>query len=113
MFVAKFSQTSGAPFSQDKNGNFPFIGTILAGKSKGSLINGTIFQREGLEANTLYACENTTRQYEGTEQVETVILGKVSMLEYVQLITQLGEGKLDVATSDVTVAETVSLEEGM
>ena len=49
MFVAKFAQTSGAPFTADKNGNYPFIGTVQAGHSRGSIINGTMFKREKLE----------------------------------------------------------------
>jgi len=43
MFVAKFQQVNSAKFNTDKNGNFPYIGEIIAGKATGSIINGTMF----------------------------------------------------------------------
>lgn len=89
MFVAKFQQTSGTPFKADKNGNFPYIGTIAAGKATGSIINGTIFEREGLEANALYLCENSVDP-EYPENVQTTVLSKVSALELVQMRKELG-----------------------
>lgn len=99
MFVAKFSQTQGEPFTSDKNGNMPFIGEVLAGKARGTLINGTMFHREGLQPNKLYACENITEEYEGKEQVRVQIVSEVSILDYPAIRTQLGEGKLEVAVS--------------
>lgn len=101
MFVAKFQQTSGAPFTADKNGNLPYIGTVLAGTAKGTLINGTMFVRDGLQPNKLYACENTVDPaYPDNQQVE--IISEVSVLEYPQLRTQLGAA---VVTVKAEVAE--------
>lgn len=92
MFVAKFSQTQGEPFTADKNGNFPFIGEILAGTATGSIINGTMFARNGLVSNKLYACENfVDPDYPQNQQVR--VISEVSVIEYMQLRTMLGAGK--------------------
>ena len=96
MFVAKFQQVNSTKFSQDKNGNFPFIGEIIAGRATGSLINGTMFSREGLEPNKAYLCQNVIEEYEGTEQVRTTVISAVSLLELKPLMDQLGAGVLDV-----------------
>jgi hypothetical protein len=94
MFVAKFSQTSaGGKFKDDKNDIFPFIGTIVAGTAKGSVVNGTIFLREKYEIHTLYLCENTVDP-EYPDNVQTNIISKVSILEFMELRTTLGAGKL-------------------
>jgi hypothetical protein len=105
MFVAKFSQTNGEPFSSDKNGNMPFIGEVLAGKAKGTLINGTMFHREGLQPNKLYACENVEEEYEGRKQIRVRIIAEVSVIDYPQLRTALGAGKLEVSTSEVPATD--------
>lgn len=96
MFVAKFTQTSGAPFVADKNGNFPFIGTVVAGKATGSIINGTIVKREGIVSGKLYACENSIDP-EYPDNVQTTMVSAVSILELVELRKELG------APSTVTV----------
>lgn len=101
MFVAKFSVTTGEPFASDKNGNMPFIGEVLAGKAIGTLINGTMFQREGLQSNKLYACENIVEEYDGKEQIRVQVLTEVSILDYPEIRTKLGEGKLTVSTATV------------
>ena len=69
MFVAKFTQTSSAPFTADKNGN--------------------LFQREGLETNQLYLCDNSVDP-EYPDNVQTTVIGKVSVMEFISLRTQLG-----------------------
>ena len=92
MFIAKFTQTSNAPFTADKNGNFPFIGEVLAGPSSGSIINGTMFQRDNLESNTLYACENSVDP-EFPDNVQTKVISKLSIKEYLELRTMLGAPK--------------------
>lgn len=97
MFVAKFTPTSGVPFVVDKNGNFPFIGTVVAGKAKGSIINGTIFKREGLEANKLYLCDNSINP-EYPDNAQTDVIASVTISEFMQLRTELG------APSTVTTA---------
>lgn len=94
MFVAKFAQVSSDKFTSDKNGNMPFIGEVLAGKAKASLINGTMFLRNGFAPNKLYACENVVEDYEGTPQVRVQIISEVSVLEFMQLRTALGTGQL-------------------
>lgn len=96
MFVAKFQQVNSTKFDTDKNGNFPYIGEILAGKATGSIINGTMFNREGLEPNKAYLCQNVTEEYEGKDQVRTTVISAVSLLELKPLMDQLGKGILDV-----------------
>lgn len=89
MFIAKFTQTVGHPFKSDKNGNFPFIGTVLTGKALGTIINGTMFLRDQLLPNTLYLCENVVNpEYPELQQVQ--IISAVSALEYSTFRTQLG-----------------------
>lgn len=90
MFIVKFNQTTGAPFKADKNGNFPLIGTLLAGKSRNSIINGTIAERENVQAGKLYLCQNTESEYEGTTQVNLEVISEVSPIELVGMIKQLG-----------------------
>lgn len=97
MFIAKFTQTSNAPFTADKNGNFPFIGEVLSGQHSGSIINGTMFNRAGLEPNTLYACENSTDP-EYPDNVQTNVVSKLSIKEYLELRTMLGAPKKVTAT---------------
>lgn len=92
MFVAKFTPTSSEPFQADKNGNFPFIGTVVAGTAKGSIINGTMFKREALEANQLYLCDNSVDP-EYPDNQQTTVIAKVSITEFMELRSTLGAGK--------------------
>ena len=111
MFIAKFQQVdnSGNKFNADKNGNLPYIGTVMAGTSKGTLINGTMFSRNGLIPNKLYACQNGEFIAEdGTIYPTVEVVSEVSLLEYSELRTKLGAPKL--ATSNVEVAEAVEAE---
>ena len=98
MFVAKFTPTSDAPFVADKNGNYPFIGTVVAGKAKGSIINGTVFKRASLEANKLYLCDNSVNP-EYPDNVQTDVIASVTISEFMELRTSLG------APSTVTANE--------
>lgn len=95
MFVAKFSQTTSDVFASDKNGNMPFIGNVLAGTAKASIINGTIFLRDGLKTDAMYACETVEEEYEGTIQLRVQVLERISALDYPDYRTKLGAGKLD------------------
>ena len=107
MFVAKFNSTTGEPFVADKNGVMPLIGDVVAGVAKGSIINGTMFQREGLQTGQLYACENFVDP-EYPDNVQTKVLSKVSILEFVELRAALGAGKIvrtTVAVDDEIPAE--------
>lgn len=108
MFVAKFTQTSSAPFVADKNSNFPFIGTVVAGKSRGSIINGTMFLREGLETNQLYLCDNSVDP-EYPDNVQTTVIGKVSVMEFISLRTQLG-APVTAKTPEVVADEPIANE---
>lgn len=92
MFIAKFNQTTGAPFVADKNGQMPFIGTIVAGTSKGSIINGTMFKREGLIPNKLYLCDNSVDPAY-PDNTQTDVISEVSLLEFSELRAQLGAPK--------------------
>ena len=112
MFVAKFSATSGAPFVADKNGNFPMIGEVLAGTATGSIINGTMFQRDGLVPNKLYACENTIDE-EYPDNVQTKVISEVGILEYMSLRTTLGAGKVVIAEDDEEQDEPSEPEENL
>lgn len=107
MFLAKFSSTSGAPFTADKNGVYPMIGTLVAGTATGTIINGTMFQREGLKSGKLYACENHIDP-EYPDNVQTTVLSEVGILEYMELKAVLGAPKLVVASEvEEEVTETV------
>ncbi len=99
MFLAKFQQVTGDQFATDKNGNKPFIGELIAGIATGSIINGTMFLRDGLQPNKLYACDNVIEEYEGKEQVRTRVLSEVSLLEVAPLVTQLGSPELKLHSS--------------
>ena len=92
MFVAKFTQTNNAPFVSDKNGNMPFIGTVLAGIATGTIVNGTMFQRDGLIPNKLYACENSIDP-EYPDNIQVIVISEVSITEFMSLRTVLGAGK--------------------
>jgi hypothetical protein len=100
MFVAKFQQVNSSKFTADKNGNMPFIGEILSGTATGSIINGTMFMRDGLEINKQYLCQNVIEEYEGTEQVQTQVISVVSLIELKPLMDQLGPGRLVTAKVD-------------
>lgn len=104
MFVAKFNQVNSDRFTADKNGQMPFIGEVLAGTASGTIINGTMFQRNGLKAQTLYACENFVDEaYPDNQQVR--IVSEVSVVEFISLRTVLGAPKvsLGVTASDEAV----------
>lgn len=111
VFVARFEQVSNSEsFTADKNGNLPFIGTILAGKAKGSLINGTMFERQGLIAGQMYLCENfVDAEYPDQQQVR--VLTALTALEFMATRKELGEGKLirpAQSTDDAVAPEVVA-----
>ena len=94
MFVAKFQQVAegSGNFKADKNNEMPFIGTVVAGTAKGSIINGTMFHREGLEPNKLYACENSIDP-EYPDNIQTNVLSEVSVIELIAFRKEFGAGK--------------------
>jgi len=99
MFLAKFQQVTSDKFTADKNNNMPFIGEVLAGKATGTIYNGTMFVREGLEPNKVYLCDNHIDE-EYPDNVQTRIISVVSLLELKELRDQLGVAKLDVKTPE-------------
>lgn len=112
MFIAKFNQvqSDSEKFTADKNSAMPFIGEVLAGKATGTLINGTMFIRNGYSPNKLYACENVVEDYENPvtgavePQVRVQIISEISVLEYVSLKPTLGAPKLEIAEKVVAPA---------
>jgi len=118
MFVATFTQMNSEKIDADTNGNKPYIGDVVAGKSRGSFINGTIFQNEGLEPKSLYLCDNVDEEYTNpagvtSNQVRVQVIAKVSVLEFMQLKKELGAGKLEIAEkteADKTVDAPVNFE---
>lgn len=103
MFIAKFNQTTSEPFVADKNGQMPFIGEVLAGTATGTIINGTMFHRGELKPNKLYACENFTDP-EYPDNIQTKVIGEVGLLEYTELRTKLGEGKIKLSSVEEEAA---------
>ena len=99
MFLAKFQQVTSDKFTADKNSNMPFIGEVLAGKATGTIYNGTMFVREGLEPNKLYLCDNHI-DADFPDNVQTRIISIVSLLEVKELRDQLGAPILEVATPE-------------
>ena len=95
MYLAKFQQVNSDKFKADKNNNMPFIGEVFAGKSTGSIYNGTMFEREGLKTNKLYLCDNHVDE-DYPENVQTRIISEVSLLEVKELRDQLGSPKFEV-----------------
>jgi len=104
MFIATFQQVNSEKFSTDKNGEMPFIGNIQAGTAKASLINGTIFKRNGYKANSLYLCKNDVQEYEGKKVPTTEIIAEVSALDLIQAQMTLGPGKLVETPAEVPAA---------
>jgi hypothetical protein len=68
---------------------YPFIGEVLAGKANGTIINGTMFNRNGLVPNKLYACDNHVDPAY-PDNVQVVVISEVSLVEYPQLKAVLG-----------------------
>ena len=98
MFLAQFQQVTSDKFEGDKNTNKPYIGTVVSGVATGSLINGTMFERNGLEPYPkMYACENFVDS-EYPDNIQTRVLTPVSPLEYIALQKELGAGRLNLPT---------------
>ena len=96
MFLAQFQQVTSDKFEGDKNTNKPFIGDVISGVATGSLINGTMFVRNGLQPYpTMYACENFIDP-EYPDNVQTRVLTPVTPLDYIALSRELGKGKLNL-----------------
>jgi hypothetical protein len=104
MFIASFNQTNSDKFTSDKNGEMPFIGNVQAGVAKATLINGSVFKRNGYKAGQLYLCKNELQEYEGRLIPTTEIISEVSPLDLIQAQQTLGPGKLVVTVVPATTA---------
>lgn len=102
MFIAKFQQTNTDKLKADRHNVKPFIGEVLYGKATGTLYNGTMFQREGLEPNRLYLCENFVTE-ERPDLIQVRIMSSVPLLELKALADQLGEAVLDIKNASTPV----------
>ena len=69
---------------------------FLAGKATGTIYNGTMFKRDGLEINKAYLCDNYVDE-EYSNNVQVRIISLVSTTELVELSTQLGKASTVVA----------------
>lgn len=108
MFIAKFQQAgpNSEAFKADIRGNKPFVGNLIAGTAKGTIINGTIFQMEGLVENKAYLCHNVYNEFEGRQILNTEVITEVSTLELAPLMAQLGPKRLDRPSTAEQAEET-------
>lgn len=91
MFVAKFSTVSAkSTIKGNKHGVKPLIGEVMAGISKGSFIDGTMFEQANLQEGKLYLCDNVTEKYDGEDRVRVQVICAVSPLEYMAMRKELG-----------------------
>ena len=95
MFVASFQQVDSPKFTGDRHGEMPFIGKLICGKTKSSLINGTVFKKQNYIPNKLYACQTVEVTLEDGRVVNNVeIIDTVSVIDLPALISALGAPKL-------------------
>lgn len=115
MFIAKFNQVSGVStkFTPDADGQMPYIGTVLAGTSTGSLLLASLFDSNKMLPNVPYVCKNVIVEAEGRDGVRRtysnlVIVGLMKDLtnkDIFDMELQLGPGRL-VAYTPVEVKVT-------
>lgn len=93
MFIATFSQTSSEKFTRStQTGELPFIGTLVAGKAHGTIINHDIFVANQCVPNQMYLCTETPATKEGYEHLfNIVVLQPVTAVEAVTLLPTLGK----------------------
>ena len=105
MFVAKFNIAKNSEtketFKEDKHQKMPYIGDVKAGTARGTLINGTIFERAGYKTDVLYLCENKIEMYEGKPQTRVDIICEVSPLDFMKFRQELGEGRTVIKAVEV------------
>lgn len=104
MFVCKFEKLSDkqTTFDTDTNGNYPFVGKVLAGIATNSIYNGTMFLREELSTDKMYFCQNvkTVSEKNGETYNNVEILSVVDSMEFISLRKTLGEGRLNLPDND-------------
>lgn len=109
MFVATFTTVNNVNghFDTDKNGNLPMIGTVRAGKARGTIINGSVFETQGYKANKAYLCQNTPfTAGDGTVYQNTEIIQELSLVDMISASKELGAPQLVEAVK----AEAVGVE---
>lgn len=64
-FVARFNvvDNKNNKFEEDKNGNLPFIGKLMAGRAQSLLVNGSVFKREKYIPGKPYLCQTVETTY--------------------------------------------------
>jgi len=104
-FLATFKQaTDETTFSADRHSVLPFIGKVIAGTSKGSIINGTIFEREQLIPGVAYLCHNEDTVFNGKNYINCRVITQVSASELPALMSQLGKATF-IKKSDDSATE--------
>ena len=92
LFIATFAQVESDKFSADTNGTMPYIGTVIGGTAKGSLVNGTIFEMNDYKEKAMYLCQNGTWvDDDGESWVTTEIISEVSTVEFISARKELGK----------------------
>lgn len=115
VFVARFDvvNNKNAKFVEDKNSNLPFIGTLLGGKARSLIINGSVFKEQKLIPNKAYLCQNVERPYvdpvtqESKVGIDVQILTVLSPLELVNALKEVG------APIDMSVKTEAAVEENV
>jgi len=110
-FVAIFNTVNNknGKFTEDKNGNVPFIGTIVAGTAHTSLINGTVFKERNLIEGKAYWCTEEkvvltdTKDGIDKEVWNINVVGTVTPVEAMEMAKVLGAGKLIVTKAEESV----------
>tara|TARA_R110002153_G_scaffold86837_2_gene215365 strand:- start:449 stop:778 length:330 start_codon:yes stop_codon:yes gene_type:complete len=91
-FLATFKQaTDSTTFKADRHGVLPFVGKVIAGTSRGSIINGTIFEKEALIPNQAYLCHNEDTVFDGKDYTHCRVITQVNTTELVTLMGTLGK----------------------
>jgi len=91
-FIGKFSVAQGANFKANKNGDVPYIGTVLAGTAYSTIIDGTMFRQTGLDPNKMILCSNEQEPYEGVQRWRCTAIAEADLAS---LILMQKEGKHD------------------
>lgn len=102
MFIAKFNQATSEEFNADKHGTMPYIGEVLAGQSRGTIMNGTMFERGDNKVGKLYLCDNHVDP-EYPDNVNTTIIAEVGVMDFITLRKDLGAPSLKLSARGIVV----------
>lgn len=106
MFIASFTTVNSTKFKPNRHGVYPVIGSVQAGVATASLMDGTMFQRNGYTVGTLYLCKNVIDpEYPDSPRVE--IISSVSPLELIASMATLGPGRLERMVEEPVVEEPI------